>query len=255
MYHDLLKYLDIDEEFINQDVSGEAVARAPEAKASVPAYDGTPGTKLRPRERLLRDGREALSDRELLAIILNTGVRGKNVMALAGELLDTLLAGNNIPSAQELSGVTGLGSAKTCAILAMLEFGRRRWGGRGTRIRYPSDVYDFLKHYAAFPQERFITISLNGAHEVLGSRIVTIGLVNKTIIHPREVFADIIKDRASAFCIAHNHPSGSLTPSEEDDEITFRLKKAAKILGIQLIDHVIFTERGYYSYSQSDRLK
>jgi DNA repair protein RadC len=208
----------------------------------------------RPRERLLRGGPASLADRELLAILLNTGIRGKNVGVLAGELLELLDRNNNIPSIQDLSALGGMGVSKACAVAAMLEFGRRRWGSTGARIRQPQDIYELLRHYADRKQERFLCLSLNGAHEVLALRIVSIGLVNRTIVHPREVFADPINDRAAAVIVAHNHPSGQLKPSPEDDEITVRLMAAAELLGLHFLDHLIFTGNAWYSYRQSGRI-
>jgi DNA repair protein RadC len=208
----------------------------------------------RPRERLLRGGASALSDHELLAVLLNTGIRGKNVAALAAELLELLDREKDIPSVRDLRRLSGLGAGKACAIAAMLEFGRRRWGVAGTRIRQPQDIHGLLRHHADRKQERFLCLSLNGAHEVLALRIVSIGLVNRTIVHPREVFADPISDRAAAVIVAHNHPSGQLRPSPEDDEITARLKAAAGVLGLSFLDHLIFTENTWFSYRQSRRL-
>ena len=205
----------------------------------------------RPRERLLREGPEKLSDKELLSILLNTGIKGKNVGILAEELLNRLDRNNGIPSCKELVKIAGLGESKAATIAAMLEFGRRRWGIRERRIHSPDDVYNLINHYADRRQERFLCISLNGAHEVLAIRVVTVGLVNKTIVHPREVFSDPLQDRASAICVAHNHPSGKLEPSGEDDDITRQLRGAAEILGINFLDHIIFSAEGYYSYSQS----
>jgi DNA repair protein RadC len=210
---------------------------------------------MRPRERLCREGPAALSDKELLAILLNTGTKGKNVSELATDILELLEREPGIPSVKELSVLTGMGAAKSCVIAAMLEFGRRRWGVCGTKIRSPADLYPLIRHYADRKQERFLGISLNGAYEVIAIRIVTIGLVNRTIAHPREVFADMIADRANAAIVAHNHPSGSMTPSPEDNGVTARLYEAGKILGINLLDHMIFTENGYYSYSQDGKLK
>jgi DNA repair protein RadC len=209
----------------------------------------------RPRERLLCEGPGALSDDELLSILLNTGIRGKNVTILAQELLERLDREKDIPSVRELSLLNGLGISKASAVVAMLEFGRRRWGSAGTRIKHPLDIFNIIRHHADRRQERFICVSLNGAHEVLAVRIVTIGLVNRTIVHPREVFADPIHDRASAVMVAHNHPSGQLQPSEEDDEITLRLLRAAEILGLYFLDHIIFSETAYYSYCQNSRLR
>jgi DNA repair protein RadC len=208
----------------------------------------------RPREKMKERGPAALSDKELLAVILNTGIQGKNVMALADDLLKFLDKNKDIPSVENISGLSGLGLSKACTIAAMLEFGRRRYGSFSACIKHPSDVFTLVRHYADRKQERFISLSLNGAHEVLAVRIVTIGLVNKTIVHPREVFADIIQDRAAAFCVAHNHPSGQIQSSPEDDEITERLKSAAKILGLHFLDHVIFSENAWWSYRENGKL-
>jgi len=101
-------------------------------------------------------------------------------------------------------------------------------------------------------QEHFLCISLNGANEVIATRTISVGLVNKTQVHPREVFADPITDRASAIIIAHNHPTGGLAPSKEDIEITMRLKKAGETLGIKLLDHIIFSHKGHYSFLENN---
>ncbi|MDR2434702.1 MAG: DNA repair protein RadC [Treponema sp.] len=208
----------------------------------------------RPRERLLANGPAALSDLELLAIILNTGTRGKNVSLLAGDLLGLLDRNKDIPPVEELSRLVGLGKTKASLIAAMLEFGRRRWGSVGTRVKQPLDIFTLVRHNADRKQERFISISLNGAHEALAVRVVTIGLLNRTIVHPREVFADLIQDRAAAFAVAHNHPSGKILPSSEDDEITERLRAASEILGLHFLDHLIFSESNWWSYRQNGRI-
>ncbi|MDR2393457.1 MAG: DNA repair protein RadC [Treponema sp.] len=208
----------------------------------------------RPREKLISAGPEALSDQELLTILLNVGMRSKQTNTMAQELLEHLDQEKGIPAVKELSLFPGMGKIKACSIVAMLEFGRRRWGAAGTRIKQPQDIYPLIRHHADRRQERFICLSLNGAHEVLAVRIVTIGLVNRTIVHPREVFADPLLDRASAVIVAHNHPSGQLTPSSEDDEITLRLKVAAEILGLHFLDHLIFSETAFLSYRQTGRL-
>lgn len=208
----------------------------------------------RPRERLLARGPAALSDHELLMILLNSGVKGRNVSRMAADLIKYLDSEDEIPSVYDIALLNGLGSSKACSVAAMLEYGRRRWGPCGSRISQPSDVYTLIRHYADRQQERFLCISLNGAHEVLAVRIVTIGLVNRTICHPREVFADPLKDRASAVIVAHNHPSGRLEPSAEDEEITSRLKTSSEILGISLLDHLIFSESSYYSFVQAGKI-
>jgi DNA repair protein RadC len=203
----------------------------------------------RPRERLIRAGPESLSDEELLSVILVSGIHGKNVTLLSKELLFKLNHEDGIPSVSELRRLAGLGMSKACTVAAMLEFGRRKWAS-GQRIRHPGDIFNLIRHHADRRQERFLCLSLNGAHEVLAVRIVTIGLVNRTIIHPREVFADPIHDRASAIVVAHNHPSGSLRPSMEDNEITRRLRASADLLGLNFLDHLIFSETHFFSFRQ-----
>jgi len=209
----------------------------------------------RPRERLLDKGAGSLSDADLLAIILNTGIRGRNVFELAEDLLNLLDNHKEIPNLKEIKQLSGIKNSKACAVAAMLEFGRRRWGVAGSAVKNPSDIYSLIRHYADRKQERFISLSLSGAHEVLSVRVVTVGLVNRTIVHPREVFADLIQDRAAAFIVAHNHPSGRLSPSPEDDDITDRLQKAAVILGLHFLDHLIFCETAWWSYRQHGRLE
>ena len=209
----------------------------------------------RPREKLLAGGPASLSDRELLSVILSTGIHGKNVKTLAKELLKLLDKKKDIPDVKDISSLSGIGNSKACLISAMLEFGRRRYGASSIRIKQPEDIFILVRHYADRKQEKFISLSLNGAHEVLATRIVTIGLVNRTIVHPREVFADIIQDRAAAFCVAHNHPSGQLESSDEDDEITERLQDAARILGLHFVDHIIFSHLKWWSFRENGKFK
>jgi DNA repair protein RadC len=190
-----------------------------------------------------------------MAIILNCGVKGKNVSILAAELLDKLEEKNNIPTLEELSSMSGMGLTKACMVIAMLELGRRAWDVAKVRIKTPQDIFDVVRHYANRRQERFISISLNGAHEVMAVRVVTVGLVNRTMVHPREVFADPLSDHCCAVCVCHNHPSGELEPSPEDDSITIKLEAAAEVLGIRFLDHLIFSEKSFYSYRKENRLK
>lgn len=217
-------------------------------------YENVP-CDLRPREKLKNSGPSALSDNELLAILLRTGIHGKNVRDLAKDLLELINKNKDIPSVTEISNLQGIGLAKACSVAAMLEFGRRRYGAFLARIKQPSDIFTLVRHHADRKQERFISLSLNGAHEVLAVRIVTIGLVNKAIVHPREVFADLIQDRAAAFCVAHNHPSGRLECSKEDEEITERLQAAALILGLYFVDHIIFSETAWWSFRENGKLE
>ncbi|MBI2487875.1 MAG: DNA repair protein RadC [Deltaproteobacteria bacterium] len=208
----------------------------------------------RPREKLQTKGAEALSDLELLAILLGSGIKDHDVMTVAGRLLKVLDENNGKPNLEELRKIGGVGLAKATLIVAALELARRRIRPEGLKINFPIDVLPIISHFADRKQEHFICISVNGANEVITSRIVSVGLVNKTQVHPREVFADPITDRASAIIIAHNHPVGSLIPSKEDIEVTKRLKAAGDTLGIRLLDHIIFNQKGYYSFLEHGEL-
>lgn len=119
------------------------------------------------------------------------------------------------------------------------------------KINCAKDVLPLVSDIAGKQQEYFLCISLNGANEVIGKRVVTIGLVDKSPVHPREVFADVIADRAAAVIFAHNHPSGELQPSEADLHMHDQLTEAGKILGLRVLDHVIVTRKGYYSFQEA----
>jgi len=202
----------------------------------------------RPREKLQKKGAEALSDLELMAILVGRGTQGHDVMSVAKRILNVLDSGDEKPNLKELQRIEGVGPAKATLIAAALEFARRRIRPEGLKISFPPDALPLIQHYADRKQEHFICISVNGANEVITSRVVSVGLVNKTQVHPREVFADPITDRASAIIVAHNHPSSGLRPSKEDIEITKQLKSAGETLGIKLLDHIIFNHKGYYSF-------
>ena len=121
-------------------------------------------------------------------------------------------------------------------------------------ITTPADLMPSLTQYAYEDQEHFIIIDLNGAHNVIELRVVSIGIANRCLVHPREIFKGAIINNATAVVLAHNHPSGSLNPSKEDDEITERIKKAGKIIGIEVLDHLIIGKKGYYSYLEEGKL-
>lgn len=208
----------------------------------------------RPREKLLRKGAAALSDRELLAILLGKGTPGMDVMKLAGKLAKIVdEKGLNI-RADDLLDHQGVGEAKATLILAAIEFARRRIKPDGAKIETPADLLPHVRHYADRKQEHFLCASINGANEILNVRVVSIGLIDRTPVHPREVYADALTDRAAAIIVAHNHPTGGLEPSAADVEITNQLKAAGSVVGITLLDHIIFNRSGYHSFLESGRL-
>jgi DNA repair protein RadC len=208
-------------------------------------------TFYRPREKMLSKGASCLSDRELAALLINSGQRDRPVEELARSLIDALDFKGGALTLADILSIPGIGHTKGCQIAGAMELFRRRFNYNRQPIKRPGDVYPLIRHYAERLQENFITVSLNGAHEVITSRIVSTGLVNRTLVHPREVFADPITDRAAAVIIAHNHPSGSLEPSGDDRDITRRIKDAGQILGISVLDHLIITKNGYYSFMES----
>lgn len=216
-----------------------------------PPAPGRPGT----RERIVSEGPAALADRDLLAALLGTGTRGLGVGALAEEVLALIDGLDSPPDPGILVRLPGMGRAKACAVCAALELGRRLYGLRDRRIASPKDIWPLVAHWADRKQERFVCCSLNGAHEVMAARVVSVGLVNRTVVHPREVFADPLMDRACAVVVGHNHPSGRLEPSPEDLDITRRLKAAGEVLGITLLDHLIFSSEGFYSFVEHGLLE
>jgi len=208
----------------------------------------------RPREKLLEQGAQYLSDQELLAVILGRGTKKDDVLALSKKIIKIIDEKGLLFSPHDITAVDGIGSAKAASIAAAFEFVRRRIKPEGLKIKFPADVLPLIQHYADRKQEHFLSVSINGANEVMNVRVVSIGLVNKSHVHPREVFADVIAERASAVIVAHNHPHGELKPSPEDRHITHQLKEAAKILGLSFLDHIIFSTKGYYSFAESDEL-
>ena len=208
----------------------------------------------RPREKLLKRGASVLSDQELLAIVLSKGSKKTDVLSLSKKIVKIIDEKGLSFTAHDLMEIDGIGNAKATTIAAAFEFVRRRIKPEGLKIKFPADVLPLIQHYADRKQEHFLCISINGANEVMNVRVVSIGLVNKSQVHPREVFADVISERASAVIVAHNHPHGELKPSDEDIQITKQLKEAARILGLSLLDHIIFNTKGYFSFAEHDEL-
>ena len=208
----------------------------------------------RPREKLLSQGASCLSDQELLAVILGKGTQKDDVLSLSKKIVKIIDEKGLTFSADDITTVDGIGAAKAACIAAAFEFVRRRIKPEGLKIKFPIDVLPLFQHYADRKQEHFLCVSINGANEVMNVRVVSIGLINKSHVHPREVFAEVIAERASAVIVAHNHPHGDLKPSDEDIHITRQLQEAAKVLGLGFLDHIIFNTKGYYSFAENDEV-
>jgi DNA repair protein RadC len=208
----------------------------------------------RPREKLVKFGASSLSDQELLVAMIGRGTRGNDVWSLSRQVLSILDGAESSIYLKELLKLKGLGSAGAALLLSSLEFARRRIRPEGFSIKAPEDVVPLLSHIADRKQEYFIVVLLNGAHEVISTKVVSIGLVNSTQVHPREVFAPAIEQRATSVILAHNHPSGNLEPSPADKNVTKQLIESGKILGISVLDHIIFSRQGYLSFSEKGLL-
>ena len=208
----------------------------------------------RPREKLLSKGPMALSDSELLAILLGSGMKGTNALALATKILRKVDLRSDKLDLHALEEIPGVGPAKAARIAAAFELVRRHLQREGARVTEAKDVLPFVQQIRDKQQEYFVCLSLNGANEVIENRVVTVGLLDSNQVHPREVYADPLTDRAASIIVAHNHPSGTLEASPEDVALTDRLARAGKLLGIPLLDHIIVTKHGYLSLKQSGYL-
>ncbi|MCK4391246.1 MAG: DNA repair protein RadC [Desulfobacterales bacterium] len=205
----------------------------------------------RPREKLKERGPSALTDEELVAAILGRGVEGQDLGTISRRVAKLIQKHKEKLSVDHLTAVRGMGLAKAAQILSAFELARRHLIKDTVKITGAQDVIPLLADIADKKQEHFVCISLNGAHEVIKKRIVTIGLVDRSQVHPREVYADVISDRAAAVIFAHNHPSGDLKPSNSDLKMHEQLTEAGKILGIRILDHLIVTRKGYYSFKEA----
>jgi DNA repair protein RadC len=204
----------------------------------------------RPRERLLRLGAENLETQELLELIIGNGTRVACVRRIAGNLKELLEAKHNSIIIEDFKKISGVGNAKSCILMAVLELSKRLNLPKLKTINSAKDALPFLMPYAAKKQEHFLTLHLNGSHNVQSVNLITVGLLNSAQVHPREVFAQAIAERVSAIIIAHNHPSGNCEPSLEDQKVTTRLREAGNILGIKILDHIIFAENNYFSFDE-----
>jgi len=215
----------------------------------------------RPREKLLVKGRESLSDSELLAILINSGNKNKSAVELAKEVL--AMGKNNLNelgkvSLKELMKIKGIGEAKAITLTAALELGRRRQASatlNKTFIRSSNELAEFLKTILKdYSYEVFGVVYLNKANKINHFEIISKGGMTSTIVDPRIVFKKAFEVEATSLVLCHNHPSGSLKPSRVDEEITAKIKEAAKYLDITVLDHLIVSDEGYFSFADEGLL-
>lgn len=191
-----------------------------------------------------------LSTVELVTVILGSGTKTRTVQQIARAILQKLNKQADHIDVKGLLAIEGVGLAKACQIVASLEFARRRLPKDNLCIQSADDVLPIISHIADKKQEHLLCISLNGANEVIGNRLITVGLLTTTQVHPREVFADAVAERAAFVILAHNHPSGVLEPTADDLTSTRQLIEAGRILGIPVLDHIIISKRGYVSFKE-----
>ncbi len=214
----------------------------------------------RPRERLLAVGAENLSNQELLAILLGSGTKQESVMELAKHILMHFEGLKLLKDAtiEELIAIKGIGYAKGILILAAIELGRRMHQYRPTEnytIRSPEDGADYImEDMRLLKQEHFVALFLNTKNQVIHRQTIFIGSLNASIVHPREVFREAIKRSAASIIVAHNHPSGDPTPSQEDIQVTKRLADTGKLIGIEVLDHLIIGDGKFVSLKEKGYL-
>nr|WP_156129622.1 DNA repair protein RadC [Jeotgalibacillus malaysiensis] len=210
----------------------------------------------KPRERFINQGPQSLSNQELIAILLRTGSKEESVINLSNKLLQEFNGLRSLKEASfdELTAIKGIGHAKAVQVLAAVEVGRRianiTFEDRFT-IRSPEDGATFLMNELRFlTQEHFVALYLNTKNQIIHQQTIFIGSLNSSIVHPREVFKEAFKRSAASIICAHNHPSGDPSPSKEDIDVTRRLVECGKMIGIEVLDHLIIGEKKYVSLKE-----
>lgn len=215
----------------------------------------------RPREKLFLKGRQALSDAELIAILIGSGNREESAVELSKRILNS--ASNNLSelgklSVSDLMNFKGIGDAKAISIIAALELGRRRKETetvKRDKITCSKDVFDIMQPFMLdLPHEEFWLLNLSRSNAVIKKELISRGGVSGTVVDTKMIFKSAVENLASSIIICHNHPSGNLKPSDADIRITKNIREAGRVMDIQLFDHVIITETGYYSFNDEGML-
>lgn len=208
----------------------------------------------RPREKLMQYGPEKLSNSELLAILLRSGKKGENVIELANKILKRF-SKDALPNLtfNDLKDYPGLGPAKACEIVACFELGKRLLKDKKAEIYLkPKEIWEELKDLRDNKKEHFVIFYLDSRNQEIKREIISVGSLNANLVHPREVFEPAVRNLAAQILLAHNHPSGDPEPSEDDLEITKRLVESGKILGIEVVDHIIVVKNGFLSFKEKN---
>lgn len=214
----------------------------------------------RPRERLLKIGASHLSNQELLAILIGSGTKNESVMALSNRVLMHFEGLNLLKDAtiEELTAIKGIGKAKGVLLLSALELGKRMSQFKPEDryiVRSPEDGADYImEEMRSLNQEHFVVLFLNTKNQIIHRQTIFIGSLNASIVHPREVYREAVKRSAASIICAHNHPSGDPSPSQEDIHVTRRLVESGKMIGIELLDHLVIGDRKFISLKEKGYL-
>lgn len=208
----------------------------------------------RPREKMIRRGAESLSILELMAAIVGSGNEAVEVYTIAKDLARLVEDEFYELTVDKLKAVKGIGKSKACQIMAAVEFSRRFLVRKNIKIQNHNDVLPLVKELKNKKQEYFLTLTLDAAHNLIEKRTVFIGTLNESLVHPREIFADAITDRAAAIIFVHNHTATEVTPSKADIQVTQRLMEVAEMMGIEVLDHIILTKNGCFSFKSNGLL-
>ena len=226
-----------------------------ETKARRGRIDGVSDVDM-PREKLERLGEEALRNEELLAVLLRTGYEGKNVLRVADGILK-----RHPPEAllemglEGLTQIKGIGRAKAAGLVAAFELARRaldRGMGIAPALSHPVDVVGIVSDIRSLRKEHFVSVFLNARNQMICRETVSVGTLSASLVHPREVFAPAVGSSAASVILAHNHPSGDVTPSREDIELTRRMVQAGDIMGIEVLDHIIVAAERFLSMKEAN---
>lgn len=216
----------------------------------------------KPRERLVNKGKENLSNEELLSIILKTGTKDKSVKEVSYELLNLVKDIRNLKdvSINTLTNIKGIGKVKAIELLAVIELGKRIYEEVNDNdlisCTNPVNIINYFNYlFKDKKQEEFYVIFLDNKKKYISKKLLFVGSINYSIVHPREIFKEAYLYSASSIICIHNHPSGDPYPSKEDDNITIKIKEIGLIHGISLIDHIIIGKNNYYSYYENKKIK
>lgn len=214
----------------------------------------------RPRERLINLGADKLSDEELLAIILKTGVKNMSVKNLAAYILSSINGVENLKNINyhKIKKIKGIGEAKATTLVALSELSKRMNRKiltlNGVKLNTPEKVFEYYKNRVNNFQEQFFCIFMDASQKVIEEKLLFIGTVNYSLVHPRDIFKEAYLVNASSIICVHNHPSGEVKPSKEDINLTTRLKEIGLLMGIRLSDHIIIGHEKYYSFLENGKM-